>query len=243
MVAAGCGAGSAGTTTYRNRQAVEDGAAQPVSGLLSGAGKVARADQCTNKNAQRRGACPILNPLELHHTPYASPLARLHDIDIAARIPPDPMTRPMDRVTPSRQPLAIQRQNTDHPAIMLGDINNVFVVDIKERRPDQLDRPNLQQIPLLIEHLHTIVLSIRHQQPAASIDPHPMRQIELTTLPPRLTPRKQMLRISRELMHPRIAVTIAHEHRAVRRKRDVGRQVEWPTTVRHLLPRHRTEII
>ena len=149
----------------------------------------------------------------------------------------------MDRIAPARQPFAVERQDADHAAVVLGDVNDVVRIDIEERRTDQLGRPDLQQFSLLIEHLHAIVLAIGDQQPPAPIDPHAMRQVELPRRVARLTPREQMLRVRRELVHAGIAVAIAHEHRAIRRKGDVRRQVERATAVRDLLPRNRTEVL
>ena len=159
------------------------------------------------------------------------------------RIAANPVHRAVDRIAPPRQPLAVQRQDADHASVMLGDVHDVVGIDVEERGTDQFGRPDFQQPSVEIEHLHTIVLAIGHQQPASPIDPHAMRQVELSRRGPRLAPREQMLCVGRKLVHPRIAVAVAHEHRAIRRKRNVGRQVERPAAVRHLLPRHRTEIV
>src|SRR4029077_14720124 len=169
-----------------------------------------RSEQAYLPDDSRLTGCAVapLLPLEFHNAPHAPPFARLHDVDIATRVAPDSVTGPMDRVTPTRQPLAVERQDADHAAVVLGDVNDVVRIDIKERRADQFGRPDLQQFSLLIEHLHAIVLAIGDQQPSAPIDPHAMRQIELPRRLARLAPREQMLRVRRDLMHARIAVTI-----------------------------------
>ena len=149
----------------------------------------------------------------------------------------------MDRIAPTCQPLAIERQDADHAAVMLGDVHHVVRIDVEERRTDQLGRPDLQQPAIQIEHLHTIVLSIGHQKPAPPVDPYAMRQVELSWPLARLTPREQIPGVRRELVHAGIAITVAHEHRTVRCKLDVRRQVERPGAMRHLLPRHRAEIV
>src|SRR5579859_2812638 len=111
---------------------------------------------------------------------------------------------------------------------MFGNVNDVVWIDIEECRTDQLGGPGCQQPAFLIEYLHPIILPIGNQQPAATIDPHTMRQVELAWCFAWFTPRKQMLSRSRELMDARIAVAVAHEHRSVSGEGDISRQVEWP---------------
>src|SRR5690242_8799433 len=71
------------------------------------------------------GAGELLHPLELDHATHTAPLAGLHDIEVAARIAPDAMAGAMDRCTPTCQSLAVQCQNADHAAVVLGDVHNI----------------------------------------------------------------------------------------------------------------------
>src|SRR5919109_2878748 len=131
-----------------------------------------------------------LLPHVLHHAAHASPLTWLHDIEIAPRIHPNTMAGTMDRTAPPGQPLAIQRQNADHATVMLGDVDDVLVIHIEKRWADQLRRPDGEQLPILIEDLHAVVLTVGDQQASAAIDPHPMGQVELPRGLPRLAPRE-----------------------------------------------------
>src|SRR5579859_174967 len=178
-----------------------------------------------------------LHPLKLHNTPYPPPFARLHDIQIAVRVAPYAVARTVDRITPSGESLAVECQDADHTAIMFGDVNDVIRIDIEECWTDQLGGPDCQQIAALIEYLHPIVLPIGNKQPAATINPHTMRQVELAGRLAWFAPGKQIFGSSRELVDAGITVAVAHEHRSIRGESDVRRQVERPAAMRHLPPR------
>ena len=63
----------------------------------------------------------------------------------------------MDRaVSPECQALAVEAQDADPAAVVLGDVNDVVIVDIEERRADQLGRSDRQQFAVLVEHLHPV---------------------------------------------------------------------------------------
>src|ERR1700730_6662579 len=84
-----------------------------------------------------------LLPLVLDDAAHAAPLARLHNVEVAVRIDPDPMAGAIDgTVAPAGQALAVEGQDADHPAIVLGDVDHVVIVDIEECRADQLGRPD-----------------------------------------------------------------------------------------------------
>ena len=146
-------------------------------------------------------------------------------------------------VAPARQPLAVEGQDADHPGIVLGDVDDVVVVDIEERDADQLDRPDRQQLAVLVEDLHPVVLAVGDQHPPAAVDPQPVRQVELARPVARLAPGLEIFHIGREFVHARVAVAVRHEIRAVGRDDDVGRQVERPAAMRDLLPRGRAVIV
>src|SRR5687767_6720488 len=74
------------------------------------------------------------------------PFAGLHDIEIVVRVAPDAVARAVDRTTPGGEALAVEVEDADHPGIVLGDVDDVVVVDIEERHPDQLGRPHLEQL-------------------------------------------------------------------------------------------------
>src|SRR5271167_503418 len=114
------------------------------------------APQVQGRRRARR-LCPAppgrgLLPLVFDDAPHASPLAGLHDTEVAVRVDPDPMTGTMDRaIAPACQALAVEGQNTDPAAIVLGDVDDVVIVDIEERRADQFGRPDGQQFAILVE--------------------------------------------------------------------------------------------
>src|SRR6516165_7450916 len=185
-----------------------------------------------------------LLPLVFDDAPHAPPLARLHDIEVAMRVDPNPVAGAMDRaVSPARQTLAVEGQDADPAAIVLRDVNDVVIVDIEERRADQFGRPNRQQFAVLIEDLHPVVFAVGHQHPAAPVDPDAVRQVELAGRRPRFAPGEQMFGVGREFVHPGIAIAVGHEHRAVGSESDVGREVERAAAVRDLAPSLRTEIV
>src|SRR6516225_552196 len=106
------------------------------------------------------------------------------------------MTGAMDRaVSPAREAFAIEGQDADHAAIVLGDVDDVVLVDIEERGADQLGRPDGQQFAVLVEDLHSVVFTIGHEQTAAAIDPYAVRQVELPGRIARLTPGEEMLAV------------------------------------------------
>src|SRR6516162_459929 len=112
--------------------------------------------------------------------PHTSPFARLHDIEIAVRVDPNPVAGAIDRaVPPARQALAVEGQDADPATIVLGDVNDIVIVDTEKSRADQFGRPDGQQFAALIEDLYPVVFSIGHQNPAAPVDPYTVRQIEL----------------------------------------------------------------
>ena len=127
------------------------------------------------------------------------PFAGLHDVEIVVRVDPDAVARAVDRAAPGGQALAVEVEDADHPGIVLGDIDDVVVVDIEERHPDQLGRPHRQQFAALVEHLDPVVLAVGDQHPAAAVDPHPVRQVELSRCGAGLPPREQVFGISGEL--------------------------------------------
>jgi hypothetical protein len=69
----------------------------------------------------------------------------LHDIEVVVRVDPDPVAGPHDwAIAPGRQPLAVEIENADHAGIVFRHIDDIVVVDIEERHPDQLGRPHIQ---------------------------------------------------------------------------------------------------
>src|SRR6516165_3407572 len=94
----------------------------------------------------RHEPCPLgaaldqgLLALIFDDAPHTSPFARLHDVEIAVRIDPNPVTGAIDRaVSPACQALAVEGQDADPAAVVLGDVNDIVIVDIEESRADQL---------------------------------------------------------------------------------------------------------
>src|SRR5439155_14279922 len=126
-------------------------------------------------------SAPRLLPLVLYDSAHPTPFSGLDDIEIALRIDPDPVARAVDRaVAPTRETFAVEGQNTDLAAIVLGHVDRVVVVDIEKCRADQLGRPDGQQFAFLVEDLDPIVFAVRDQHTPAAVDPHAMRQVELS---------------------------------------------------------------
>src|SRR5215470_14402752 len=86
----------------------------------------------------------------------------------------------MDRCAPAGKPFAIERQDTEHAAVVFRNVDDVIVVDVEEGRSDQLGRPDAEQFTLQVEDLNAIVLAVGYQQAAAPVIPDAMRHVELS---------------------------------------------------------------
>src|SRR4029077_14031083 len=111
--------------------------------------------------------------------PGTPPRAGPHHVEIAVRVAPDAVTRAKARIAPLGQALTVEGQDADQPAVVLGDVDDVVGVHIERRRTDELGRPDLEELALLVEDLHAIVLAITHEHAPAPIDPDAMGQREL----------------------------------------------------------------
>src|SRR5215203_3139684 len=58
----------------------------------------------------------------------STPGARPDDVDVAVRVAPDAMTGAEARVAPAGQPLAVEGQDADEAAVVLGDVDDVVGV-------------------------------------------------------------------------------------------------------------------
>src|SRR5579859_2228890 len=161
-------------------------------------------ERCCPVFSPARLPVPCLPPRVLDDPAHAPPFARLDDIDVPPRVTPDTMDRLVDRCAPTRQTFAIQGYDTEHAGVMFRNIHDVLVVDVEERRPDQLRRPDCLKFAVEIEDLHTIILTIRHQQATSPVIPDPMRQIELAGTGARLTPGELVATVGGELVNPRV---------------------------------------
>src|SRR4029453_12847217 len=148
----------------------------------------------------------------LHDAPGTSPRAGPHHVEIAVRVAPDAVTRAKARIAPLGQTLAFERQDADQTAVVLGDIHAFVGVDVEGRRPDQLGRPDLEELAVLVEDLHAVVLPVAHEHAPAPIDPDTMRQVELPGTGARLTPGEKIRAVRGELVHARVAIPTRHEN-------------------------------
>ena len=153
----------------------------------------------------------------------------LADIEVAARIDREPVRReelPRPRagerlVAEPRQHLALVVQHRDaRPEIGRAAIEPVIGPDLADvadrafaRRHVEPARP-VQVVPLrlelavAVEHLHAMVLAIRHIDPAVGVAADIVRQVELPRLDARLAPRHQPLAVLVVFVHARIAVAV-----------------------------------
>ena len=159
----------------------------------------------------------------LHDAPGTPPRARAHDVEVPPRVAPDAVAGAEARVAPLGQPLALEREDADEPAVVLGDVDDVVGVHVEDRRADQRGGPGLEILALLIEHLHAVVLPIAYEHATVAIDPHAVRQVELTRARARLPPREQVFPVGGELVHAGVAVAVGDEHLARGRQGDVRR--------------------
>ena len=86
----------------------------------------------------------------------------------------------------------------------------------------QLGLPLVEKLPVLAERLHSIVLAVGHQNPAAAVDPDAMWQHELAGSAARLAPRQRVVAVGGEAVDAAVGVTVGDEHVAGRRNRDSG---------------------
>src|SRR5712691_2861935 len=150
----------------------------------------------------------------LHHAPRPSPGSGPHDVEIATRIAPDAMARTEAGIAPLCQALAFQCPHTDQATVVLGDIDDVGGVHIEKRWTDQFCRPDLQKLTILIKDLYAVVLAVGHEYTPVLVDPHAVRQVELSRCRARLAPGEEVRAIGSELVHPSIAVAVGDKHLA-----------------------------
>src|SRR5215471_5109370 len=100
-----------------------------------------------------------------------------HDVEVAARI------------APLREALAFEREDAHQSRVVLDDVDDILGVDVHHRRADQLRRPDLQELSLLVEYLHAVVLAVGDEHPTLAVYPYPVRQVELPRSRARLAPR------------------------------------------------------
>src|SRR5207245_10892851 len=96
------------------------------------------------------GALDVNITLRLSHSarvytqaPGPSPRTGSHNIEVAPRVAPDPVTRAKARIAPLGQALAVERQDADQSAVVLRDVHDVVGVHVERRRADQLRGPDL----------------------------------------------------------------------------------------------------
>src|SRR5262245_7996370 len=116
----------------------------------------------------------------LHDLPPAAPRTCSNDVEIAVRIAPDAVARFEHRVAPLREALALEREDADQARVVLDDVDDVLGVDVHHRRADQLRRPDLEELPLLVEDLDAVVLAVGDEHSSHAVYPDAVRQIELS---------------------------------------------------------------
>src|SRR5262249_52424737 len=66
-----------------------------------------------------------------HDSATAPPAPRPHDVEVAAGVPPDAVTRAKARVAPPGQALAVEGEHADHAAIVLRDVHDIVGVHVE----------------------------------------------------------------------------------------------------------------
>ena len=73
------------------------------------------------------------------------------------------------------QAFALQGQDADQAAVVLGDIDDVVSIHVEKGRANQRRGPDLQQFAILVKDLHAVVLAVRHQHAPVLINPDAVR--------------------------------------------------------------------
>src|SRR5512139_230793 len=97
---------------------------------------IARRMPCTPLGPSVAVLC--LHAHVLHHVPLPAPPTGAHDVEVAARIAPDPVAGLEGGITPAREALARERQHAHHAAVVLDDVHDVLGVDVEDRGSDEL---------------------------------------------------------------------------------------------------------
>ena len=117
------------------------------------------------------------------------------------------------------------RRPVRHPdVIVLRD-------DVGQNRRVVAGRPHLQELAVLVEDLHAVVLAIGDEEPPVAADPDAVHGPELVRtrlvrIDGRPSPVHQELSVAVEFRDARAGVPVGDEERAVRQPGDVGRPIE-----------------
>src|SRR5438270_12008318 len=88
--------------------------------------------------------------------------------------------------------------------------------------------PDGQQLTRTTENLDAIILAVAHEDSIA-VHPDTVRQVELTRLSARLTPRLNQLAVLRKAVNPRVAIAIRHVQLTIWCNCQPRRPVERPS--------------
>src|SRR5262249_45777212 len=148
----------------------------------------------------------------------------------------------LDRIRneiPERSIFGTADANTALPAVVtagdglglrIRDVDHVILVDINTARPAELF-PLFDEVPVLIEDLDTVVVTIADEQSSSRIHCQRMRLVEFTSRRSELAPSLDQLTVFRELQHASggsgsAGVSFGNEDVAVRCDKDVVRLKE-----------------
>src|SRR5262249_48140593 len=107
-------------------------------------------------------------------------------------------------------------------------VNEVFLVNIDATGSAKL-LPLRNKSSILVENLNTVVGPISNEQPPIGVHCKPMGYVELAGGRPFGSPLLGKAPTAVEFNNPRIrprAMSVRHEHRAIRRDQNIGRSVE-----------------
>src|SRR5215469_16225656 len=71
------------------------------------------------------------DPHVLDDAPALAPPARPDHVQVAARVAPDAVARAEAGIAPLREPLALEREHADEPAVVLGNVHDVLGVHVE----------------------------------------------------------------------------------------------------------------
>src|SRR5262245_6055723 len=136
----------------------------------------------------------------LDDAPGAAAGGRADDVEVAPRVAPDAVARAEAGVAPLGEPLPLEGEDADEAAVVLGNVDDVGLVHVEHGGADQPGGPEPEEMAGLVEDLHAVVLAIAHEDPAVPVDPHAVRQVELSGGRARLAPRRQVSAVGGELV-------------------------------------------
>ena len=92
-------------------------------------------------------------------------------VDVLVGVDPDAVAGAVGQGAPLGQAFAFQGENANQAAVVLGDVDDVVLVNVDDRRTDELAGPVDQMLSLLVKDLDPVVFAVGDEEAAFTVDP------------------------------------------------------------------------